>query len=84
LKPTEIIMFASNSLLEHLVRGVLAAGMIAGTFYLLAVVQTGWALAAGLALAGAAVFLMRGCPMCWTMGLIETIRRRSGATMSSR
>ena len=61
-------MFASKTIAGHLTRGAIAAALIA------------WALAhqwsdPGLAaLAGiAALVAMRGCPLCWTMGLFDTI-----------
>ena len=61
-------MFASRTIAAHLIRGVIAAALIA------------WALlhqssdpviaaAAGVL----AVAAMRGCPLCWTLGLLETI-----------
>jgi hypothetical protein len=61
-------MFASASVMAHLVRGVIAAAMIV------------WALALqstepifAVAAVAAAVAAMRGCPLCWTVGLFETI-----------
>ena len=67
-------MFASRTVLGHLMRGGIAAALI------------GWALeASDAALAVVAIVLaiiaMRGCPLCWTLGLIETVGnrlRRSG------
>jgi hypothetical protein len=29
-----------------------------------------------------ALVAMRGCPVCWTIGLVETIRQRYGVTRS--
>ena len=62
-------LFSSAHLGAHLLRGVAAAGLMY------------WAVAhqqshpVGALLAGiAALVAMRGCPMCWTMGLIETLR----------
>jgi len=61
-------MFASSTIVAHLMRGGIAAALIAW-----AVVNQsshpGFAIAAGVL----AVVAMRGCPMCWTIGLIETI-----------
>jgi hypothetical protein len=66
-------MFASRSLTEHVVRGVLGLVLVA-----LAVVSAQdhpWAL---LALVPAVV-AWRGCPTCWLMGLGATLtRRRTG------
>lgn len=74
--------FASKTVAAHLARGVIAAALI--TFALLN--QSShpvFAVAAG----GLALVAMRGCPLCWTMGLLETIgariRVRRGHTPSS-
>ena len=32
-----------------------------------------------IALGGSALVLLRGCPMCWTVGLVETLSARRGA-----
>ena len=64
-------MFASRTVVAHLLRGVVAAVLI------------GWALtsdssnpALAIAALALAVVAMRGCPMCWTLGLVETIGQR--------
>jgi len=64
-------MFASTTIVAHIVRGVVAAALIA------------WALlhqssepAFAVAAVVAAVVAMRGCPLCWTVGLVETIAER--------
>jgi hypothetical protein len=64
-------MFASRTIVNHVVRGVIAAALIM------------WALRhetsdPGFAFAAvvAAIVAMRGCPLCWTMGLFETIGER--------
>ncbi len=64
-------MFCSTSVTQHVLRGIGALALLA---YAAVVFQTHplWSL---LPLAGALV-LMRGCPMCWLMGLFETIARR--------
>jgi hypothetical protein len=63
-------MFASKSIAAHMLRGVIAAALIA------------WALlhqssnpVFAVAAAVVAVVAMRGCPMCWTVGLLETCSR---------
>jgi nicotinamide riboside transporter PnuC len=61
-------MFASRTIAAHLVRGVIAAALIAWAL----VHQSSdpvLAVAAGVL----AVVAMRGCPLCWTIGLVETI-----------
>ena len=65
------IPFASASLAEHLLRGMLGFGaliaaLLSGTEYPLA----------ALALFVLALLVMRGCPSCWTIGLIGTCRLR--------
>ncbi|MEY4510465.1 MAG: hypothetical protein RLZZ450_2587 [Pseudomonadota bacterium] len=59
--------FASASVVAHLVRGVLAATLIALAISTHA--QFPWlSAAAGVG----ALVLLRGCPLCWTIGLVET------------
>jgi hypothetical protein len=59
--------FASESVIGHLLRGCIG------------VVLTMWALrhqsqpVPSLAAAAGALLAFRGCPMCWTMGLIESV-----------
>jgi hypothetical protein len=67
-----LTMFASRTVVGHLMRGGIAAALIA------------WALlhqASDPVFAVAAIVLavvaMRGCPLCWTLGLVETIANRS-------
>jgi hypothetical protein len=68
---SECSPFASRTVTRHLARGA------AGLFLLI------WALAnlasepAMAALAGVGgVVALRGCPMCWTVGLVETVTHR--------
>jgi hypothetical protein len=79
-------LFASNSVIEHVVRGVCGAGLIALALWLLRAPDLPRGGGAVVALGGAVV-LLRGCPMCWTMGLIETISRsarKTGTTGKTR
>ena len=62
-------MFASASLTEHLVRGVVGLVLAVGSF-VLAPAQP-WAL---LGLIPAAL-AWRGCPTCWALGLSQTLTR---------
>ena len=61
-------MFASRGIVEHLARGVVglsafaAAGVVATTHP--------WLSVAAIVVAFVA---LRGCPTCWTMGLIQTV-----------
>ena len=64
-------MFASKTVAAHLLRGVIAVALIA------------WAVThrssdpAFAVIAGVlAMVAMRGCPLCWTVGLVETIGER--------
>ena len=61
-------MFASKSLAAHIVRGVIAAALLTWAV-LHQSSHPAFAVAAGVA----AVVAMRGCPLCWTVGLLETI-----------
>ena len=72
-------MFASKTIAGHLARGVIAATLIA------------WALAhqssdpAIAAIAGlGSLVAMRGCPLCWTAGLFETVVESIRARRISR
>ncbi|MFD9598186.1 hypothetical protein ACFWA9_36250 [Kitasatospora sp. NPDC059973] len=62
--------FASASLPRHLVRGAVGFGGLIGAFALLPVVGP-----AALPLLPIGVLALRGCPMCWTIGLIQTVSR---------
>jgi hypothetical protein len=64
-------MFSSMTIAAHLMRGVIAAVLIAWAL-LLQSSDPGFAVAAGVL----AVIAMRGCPLCWTLGLVETISQR--------
>ena len=64
-------MFKSGSVIEHIFRGVLGFGLL-GVGLLYSVVLGWWTL---VPLAGALV-CFRGCPMCWTAGLVETVLQR--------
>jgi hypothetical protein len=67
-------MFGSAVLGAHLMRGAAAAAFLAWDI----VQETAhpWlSLGAGLA----ALVALRGCPMCWTVGLVETLFRKRPA-----
>ena len=66
-------MFASTTIAAHLLRGVIAAALIAWA-WLHQSSNPAFAVAAG----ALAVAAMRGCPLCWTLGLLETISERIG------
>ena len=64
-------LFATRTLSGHLLRGLLAAGLL----YLALTRRQDHPLRA-MAAALAALAAMRGCPMCWTIGLVETLQQR--------
>ena len=63
-------IFASRTLTEHLVRGVLGLVLVVAALALAA--STPWA----LVLAVPGVLAWRGCPTCWALGLSATLARR--------
>ena len=67
--------FASASVPRHLARG--GAGLLALIAGLLLLRAGGWLGVAGAVCAFAlTVVLLRGCPMCWVVGLVETLAAR--------
>ena len=72
-------MFCSSSIGTHLLRGLGAAVLLGlavwfGTADGLHIVIR----LAAAPLAVGAFLLLRGCPMCWLIGLFETIGKRRG------
>jgi thiol:disulfide interchange protein len=69
-------MFASRSLAEHLVRGIAGFSLFALAVWLAPMF---WG---ALLLIPLGLVCLRGCPMCWTIGFVETLgnmrRRRNG------
>jgi hypothetical protein len=65
-------LFATRTVSGHLLRGAVAFGLLA-----LALAQQHahplWAMGGALA----ALVVMRGCPMCWAIGLVETVQQRA-------
>lgn len=69
-------MFRSGSVAGHILKGILGFGFLAIAL-LYAPVLGWWTL---VPVAGALV-CFRGCPMCWIVGLVDTVlRRKSGST----
>ena len=64
-------MFASTSIAAHLTRGVIAAALIAW-----AVLDQSSNPAFAVIAIVLALVAMRGCPMCWVLGLVETVGNR--------
>lgn len=66
------MMFASRTIIEHVFRGIVGiAALVAAVG--LATLQGAIPVIAAVLLVGCALFLFRGCPACWTIGLIETV-----------
>lgn len=74
-------MFCSRSVTVHLLKGLCAFALIGLSIYILLHHQA-YGLLVPLMLAGALV-LLRGCPMCWLLGLFETIRKRAPGKASN-
>lgn len=68
-------MFASKTIVEHLARGLF--GLLAlATAVVVAADRPGLA----LTLVTVGLLSMRGCPLCWTIGLVQTaVQRLRGA-----
>ncbi len=60
-------MFASKTLGEHLVRGVVGVGALA------CAVAFGGLVWPVFVLLPVALVALRGCPACWTIGLVQTV-----------
>jgi uncharacterized membrane protein YedE/YeeE len=72
-------MFGSTSLGAHLMRGAAAAALLA--FAIVHQSAHPWAsLSAGVA----ALVALRGCPMCWTVGLVETLSQGRSDSAAER
>jgi len=63
-------MFASASVPRHLLRGLIGVAALIGTAALVPAVG-----AIGLLLLLVTPIAWRGCPTCWTVGLIQTMGR---------
>ncbi len=68
-------MFASKSLIEHGLRGIVGIAAIAAAI-IVGREPGGAAVAGSLALGAVALVAFRGCPVCWTIGMFETARNR--------
>ena len=70
-------LFATQTLTGHVIRGAVAFALL-----YFAIEQQRLHPVASLLAGLLALVAMRGCPVCWTIGLVETIRQRYGATRS--
>jgi len=67
-------MYCSTSVSVHLLRGAAAVGLIVAALFLSGYGVV-WSAIAGIG----AIVLLRGCPMCWLMGLFETMQKKGRA-----
>ena len=76
-------MFGSKTVLAHILRGVIGFGALALAILLARDADTA-RVHASVALAIVALIALRGCPVCWTIGLFETLRGRTPRTFDTR
>ncbi|GLW67937.1 hypothetical protein Kpho02_02360 [Kitasatospora phosalacinea] len=62
--------YASATLPRHLLRGAVGFGAVGAGLGLLPVLGL-----PALLLVPVGLFALRGCPMCWTIGLVQTLSR---------
>ncbi len=62
------VCFGNRTISLHIIRGILGFGALYGA--LATMETTVWP---SLLLLPAALYFLKGCPMCWTVGLIETV-----------
>lgn len=65
------MQFGNKSIGLHLVRGALGFGAVAGSL-----ATMNHSLWPTLILMPVALYALKGCPVCWTVGLFETIAFR--------
>jgi hypothetical protein len=65
------VAFASKTLSEHFVRGAVGFGGLATALSIMA--PHPWL---AILIMPIAIWMFRGCPICWTTGLIEMIAMR--------
>ena len=68
-------MFGSKTVLAHMLRGVIGLSALSIAILLTRNADTASVLAS-VTLAIVALIALRGCPVCWTIGLFETLRGR--------
>jgi hypothetical protein len=64
-------MFGSRTIARHIARGTVGFGAVAGAVALTPAQPLVWLVAIPVA-----ALAFRGCPMCWTVGLAETVAAR--------
>ncbi|MBP7648619.1 MAG: hypothetical protein KA085_17190 [Phenylobacterium sp.] len=76
-------MFASKSITEHLVRGAVGLAGVSAAIVLAPVPGPG-PIAASVVLVIIALIALRGCPVCWTVGLVQTLWQQVGQNRQTR
>jgi len=67
-------MFVSSSLTEHLVRGLVGIAALSTAVWV--GTDAGWTAVLGSVTLGLiSLIAFRGCPVCWSIGLISMARR---------
>ena len=76
-------MFGSKTVMAHILRGVIGFGALALAILLARNADTASVLAS-ITLAIVALIELRGCPVCWTIGLLETLRGKAADIFNTR
>ena len=69
-------MFGSKTVLAHILRGMIGFGALGLAIVLARNADTA-SVHASVTLAIVALIALRGCPVCWTIGLLETLRGKT-------
>ncbi|GAB5100019.1 hypothetical protein YK56LOC_57360 [Caballeronia sp. HLA56] len=75
-------MYCSRSITIHLLRGVLALLLIGAGMYFLIFSALAVKLFSMVCFV-TALFLLKGCPMCWLAGLVEKIAAQKAKPLAS-
>ena len=76
-------MFGSKTVLAQILRGVIGFGALALAIRLARHADTASVLGSAT-LAIVALIALRGCPVCWAVGLFETLRSNASHIFSTR
>jgi len=76
-------MFGSETVLAHILRGVIGFGALALAILLARNPDTASVLGS-VTLAVVALIALRGCPVCWAVGLFETLRGNASHMFNTR
>ena len=76
-------MFGSKTVLARVLRGVIGLSALSIAILLTRNADTASVLAS-VTLAIVALIALRGCPVCWTIGLLETLRGKAADIFNTR